>query len=312
MRKLNCKISIATFSLLCFSIHPLFASSIRATAFEEHVELILSEVNEFKTRSAPASNEIIPLVPNPSIFVKWGATWDDLYKDWGVELQLLEHTLTIKLGFMSGTYDSYTQTYKAQPVVYVTHRYSGGFTMTNYLVSGAAQHFTWTNPAGTLDINAVFDGKTVTVSDYANASNKVQVTYLVLLEKWREYAETGNYFHYLGNKYYIVPQSTWQGDGFHFGYVISGNSPQYYTTGFPQGYVELYKESGNATTYLPVAYSLATRLAFVLSPTQKKTWEVRQMTAEEVGEAMVNRTNNHTPSSGSSASGTSWVNQRRE
>lgn len=306
MKSLNYRVGIAAFFFFCFSANSFFAASLSAADFEDQVESVLREAREFKIEGAAAPDEI-PLASNLSISVGWRATWNDLYVNGGVERQLLGQNLTIKLGFMPGDYDAYAQTYKAQPVVTILHHYSGGCTVLPYLEPGITQHFKWTNPAGALDVDATFDGKTVTVSDRANPASKAQATYSDLLDKWVKYAGAGNHFQYRDNKYYIVPQSTWQGDAFHFGYVISGGTPLYYTTGFPQGYVELYKESGDTTTYIPAAYSLATRLAFVLSPTQKKTWEVRQMTAEEIGEAMLDRSKKTSVSQDNSVAETSGV-----
>lgn len=84
-----------------------------------------------------------------------------------------------------------------------------------------------------------------------------------------------------GKKYYLVPQTLWSGNAYLHGFVVTADTPLYYTTGFPQDYVELYKEESGVPSYKPAAYSLALHLAFKLISGSNNVWEVKEMTEAE-------------------------------
>jgi len=260
---------------------------------EDFEDSLMTVVRMIESEKPTALNiEVIPAeYPKDSAqatSVGWNATWDDLYVNWGVDRQFLGQKLTVKLGFIRGAYDSYAQTYKAQPVVSLIHQYSGGCTVAPYLVVGRSQNFNLANSAGALDVTAMFDGRTLTISNYFNTGEQIQISYAELLEKWVAFA-SARYVYCSGKKYFMVPQSIWNGDAFHLGFSVSENASLYSTTNCPQDFVELYKETAGTTTYNPLAYSLPTRLAFLLPQNGMGNWSVRQMTAAEVGEALVAR-----------------------
>lgn len=270
--------------------------SVFSEDFEDSLKTVVRVIESEK--STALNIEVVPAeYPKDSAqaaSVWWNASWDDLYVNWGVDRQFLGQKLTVKLGFIRGAYDSYAQTYKAQPVVSLIHHYSGGCTVAPYLVRGESQRYNLSNSAGVLDVNLMFDGQTLKISNYFSPGEQIQISYFELLEKWVAFA-SARYIYVSDKKYFVSPQSIVNGGAFHLGFVVSENAPLYSTTNYPQDFVELYKEIAGITTYSPLAYSLPTRLAFLLPQNGRENWSVRQMTAAEVGEAMVARLKSNSP-----------------
>jgi hypothetical protein len=156
--------------------------------------------------------------------------------------------------------------------------------MAQVILAGQSNNFSFKG----LNLYVEFKDKTVTLKNNSLASESVALQYGDLLSAWATNAEKYCAIH-LGLKYCFVPQHHWDGSAHHYGLVVSANAPLYYTTGLPQDFVELYKNENGDLNLKPIAFSLPLRSAFVLSTTQKFLWEFRPMTAEEVGEAMVNR-----------------------
>jgi len=234
-------------------------------------------------------------VPSAPELVNKGASAEDLYTKGGVDIKFRGHTLTVKLGFIRGDYDAFTQTYKAKPVISVVDNLTTPPLMTPYIVNGGIKSAVFTN----ISVNVEFQGQTVKISDYNKPSKQVIVLYSDLLAKWAAFASgyCSDYVN-LGKRYCFVPQSLNSESYQQCGFVATENTPLYYSTSVPQDYVELgrYEQSGT-WSYSPITYSLALRLAFVFSPDQK--WEIREMTSEEIGEAMVERSRDRGASSGS-------------
>ena len=272
-------------AIIASAVHPV---NIHASDSQTYASSILG--NSYLTETYNKSLPIIgsAKVPDTPEFIGWNGTWRDLYVDWGVDRQFLGHKLTVKLGFIRGDFDSYTQTYKAEPVVTILdNSIENSNVICSYLARGASANRNWTNAIGPISITISFNGQAVTISNSANPTEQITVSYSELLAQWTGFASR-NARTIFGTKYYVVPQSLWVG-GHRNGFVVTTNSPLYYTTGLPQDFIELYKQENSTVNpnYKPVAYSLALRLAFVLLPDQKNTWEIRPMTPEEVGEAIL-------------------------
>jgi len=235
-------------------------------------------------------------IPSPPVFTGWNASWQDLLITGAMEQQFAGHKLAIRLGFIRGNFDTYTQTYKAEPVAFL-------YDLTDdlvypYLRAGSEKNC----KGGTLDIWIKFSGKTVEIRNNKNVSEQAAFQFSDLLAKWTTFASSycSTYFD---AKYCLVPQRLWDGMN-HYGYVTSTSFPLYHTTNLPQDYVELYKEENGNTNFKPIAHSLPIRFAFVLSPDQKYLWGLRTMTAAEVGDAMIDRSK-HQASANNLSQGTS-------
>lgn len=275
--------------------------NVRAADSQNHSVSILNGINGYlketdQAQLALAVNVDIPAAPE---FIGWNALMSDLYANWGVDHQFTGHKLMVRLGFIRGDFDVYTQNYKAVPVVSI-YDVSENL-LYGYLRVGPSKNYV----GGTLDVRMEFNGQTVEILNYKNTSERVTIQYSDLLAKWTAYA-SNNCSNYLSKKYCIVPQYLWDG-AHHYGFVVTANTPLYYTTNLPQDFVELYKEEAGNTNYKPIGYSLALRLAFVLSPDQKNIWEIRPMTPEEIGEAMLERSRNHVIHSDSSVPATPGI-----
>lgn len=150
-----------------------------------------------------------------------------------------------------------------------------------------------------------FERQTVSVFKCGGGGPEVRISYADLLSQWMSFAKDRCAAH-LGSTYCLVPQALW-GDGrWAYGWTATANTPLYYTTNMPQDVVELYQDDKNhQRSYKPKAYCLPLRLTFVLSSTQPNKWEIRQMTPEEVVEAMTEANGSHTSlATASSASAT--------
>ncbi|HAH31129.1 MAG TPA: hypothetical protein DCL44_02325 [Elusimicrobia bacterium] len=254
-----------------------------------------SMLNEIKTYLKGTGQEAISLAANTEVpvapeFVGWDATGDNLLINGGVSRQFSGHTLVAKLGFIRGNFDSYTQTYKTETVVTV-YDWTANIICPYYSVGQNMK-----SVFGDLEVQVIFNGQTVEIQNNKNTSEQATIQYSDLVASWTSYA-SGNCSTHLGTKYCLVPQYLW--NGVHrFGFVATTNTPLYYTTNLPQDFIELYKQEPSNINYKPIAYSLALRLAFILSPDQKNSWQIRPMTSEEVGEAMLNRARTYAISSG--------------
>jgi len=259
-------------------------------------ELPLDDIRTYLTETGQKgfsfdSEMKVPAVPE---YLDW-RSWEDLYRKGGVDVQFQGRKLMLKLGFIRGSFDSYTQTYKAEPVITLLVNESE-LVMFPYLRYGQSARYVWTNTAGTLNVAIEFLGQTVRISNNANPSEQVTASYSDLLTTWVDFAS--NYCsEHLAKKYCIVPQRLWNGSLYQLGWVVTENTPLYYTTAMPQDYVELFLQESTAPefkkSYKPISYSLPLRLTFVLSTFQTDVWGIRQMTAEEAGNEMVAGYKNH-------------------
>ena len=240
---------------------------------------VASYLEDTKQGTLPAADgQDVPLAPE---YIGFNADLYEMLINGAINRNLSGHALYVKLLFLRGNYDSYTQTYKSVPAVSVndatTERVGAR------ILSGESNNFTFKN----LSLYVGFAGQTITLKNNNVPSESVTLQYEDLLSAWAANAEKHCSVH-LAAKYCFIPQYHWDGAR-HYGFVVSANTPLYYTTGLPQDFVELYKTENGDTSFKPIAFSLSLRSAFVLSPDQKYLWEFRPMTAEEVGEAMIDR-----------------------
>ena len=238
------------------------------------------------------SNPKIENVQKSSEIIEWNATWSDIYGDGVINVEFLGHKLALKAAFLRGEFDSYTQTYKTVPaVITIDDKGNDMYTVGVPVLIDKEKKFTFGNNETKISIKVKFHGNDIEIVKTDDLNQKILISYQDIFNEWLEFAEKYKY-SILDKIYFFVPQKIWFDDSFRNGFVISTNNPLYYTTGLPQDFVELYKtaEFPADYEYKPVGYSLATKLAFVLSDTQEDIWQIREMTAEEIGEEMLNET----------------------
>ena len=281
MNKYPVKIIVLSCVSFFFVTNP---SVIHAIDIQERYGSVFTEINSYlkdtKQDTLPAAAGVnVPPAPE---YIGFNYDVNEMLNNGAISCNLSGHTVYVKLLFLRGNYDSYTQTYKSVPAVSV-HDVTTSI-MGIRILSGESKNFVFKD----LSFYVGFAGKTITLKNNNVPSESVTLQYDDLLSAWAANAEKHCSMH-LAAKYCFVPQYYWDGAN-RYGFVVSGNTPLYYTTGLPQDFVELYKTENGDTSFKPIAFSLSLRSAFVLSPGQKYIWEFRPMTAEEVGEAMINRT----------------------
>lgn len=288
MNKYPVKIIVLSCVSLFFVTNP---SVIHAIDIQEQYGSVFSEINSYlkdtKQDTLPAAAGLaVPLAPE---YIGFNDDGNEMLNNGAIIRNFSGHAVYVKFLFLRGNYDSYTQTYKSVPAVSVNDVTTS--LMGARIMSGESNTFAFKD----LSLYVGFAGKTITLKNNNAPSESVTLQYEDLLSAWAANAEKHCSMH-LAAKYCFVPQHYWDG-AHHYGFVVSGNTPLYYTTGLPQDFVELYKTENGDTSFKPIAFSLSLRSAFVLSPGQKYIWEFRPMTAEEVGEAMINRTKPHVSAS---------------
>lgn len=294
MKKCTHKTIIGILSGLVFALAAISCHA--EVSYSNITELPMEDIRSYLTETEQKGYSFDSDIKVPAVteFLYW-RSWEDLYRKGGVDVQFQGRKLMVKLGFIRGSFDSYTQTYKAEPVInlFVNESESAMFP---YLRSGQSARYVWTNTVGTLNITIEFLGQAVKISNNANTSEQVIVSYSGLLTTWADSASSYCSGH-LAKNYCIVPQRLWNGSLYNLGWVVTENTPLYFTTAMPQDYVELFLQEPTAPefkkSYKPISYSLPLRLTFVLSPSQADVWEIRQMTAEEAGNEMVAGYKNH-------------------
>lgn len=300
MNKYPVKIIVLGCVGLFFVTNP---SVIHAADTQKRYDSAFSEINFYlkdtKQDTLPAAAGLdVPLAPE---YIGFNNSVNETLNNGAISRNFSGHTVNVKFLFLRGNYDSYTQTYKSVPAVSV-HDVTAAI-MGTRILSGESNNFTFKD----LSLYVGFAGKTITLKNNNVPSESVTLQYEDLLSAWADNAVKHCSMH-LAAKYCLVPQRYW--DGAHrYGFVVSANTPLYYTTGLPQDFVELYKTENGDASFKPIAFSLPLRSAFVLSPDQKYLWEFRPMTAEEVGDAMINRAK---PFGGASASLTSPTIKNRD
>lgn len=221
-------------------------------------------------------------------FVFWTASWDDLNASCEKKFMFYGSNLAVKLGFVRGAFDSYSQTYKAEPVVAL--RNIDTDLVYPFIRVGQRVNNGWNTASFAGRVFVEFQPQSVIITDYYDSSKTLTVPYAELLRKWETHAAAFCSWHF-GKKYCLVPQRFWDGAYHQNGFILSEGAPLFSATSRPQDYVGLFRQE--PTTYVPnyrqTVYSLALRMAFILSPNLQDTWELRPMTSAEVGEAMVDR-----------------------
>lgn len=221
-------------------------------------------------------------------FAFWNASFEDLYTNCEKSFKVNGNTFAVRLSFVRGGFDAYSQTYKAEPIVSL--RNIDGNRVYPFIRIGQRIDYPWGTGSSSGRIFVEFQPQSVVVTDFYDSAQTVSIPYLELIEKWNAHS-SGFCSWYLGRKYCLVPQTFWDGAYHQYGFAVTEGASLYPATGRPQDYVGLFREEPItfAPTYRQIVYSLALRLAFVLSPNLKNTWELRPMTAVEVGEVMVDR-----------------------
>lgn len=257
--------------------------------FNSALNGITSDVKENGQENIPVPTSVD--VSTKPDYIQWQA-WSEYPSGGAIKKPFARHNLWLELGFIRGDFDEYTQTYRAEPVI--TLRDSSDKLTYAYLRSGSSANCI----GGSLNIHLEFNKQTVYINDNYT-SEQATIKYSDLLAKWASFA-SGTCADHLGKKYCLISQYLWDGFFWRYGFVATTGTPLYYTTNLPQDFVELYKDKPGNSNYKPVAYSLALRLAFVLSPFSTPTqWEIREMTSVEVAEAMLARSSVRATPSGS-------------
>jgi hypothetical protein len=280
------KYCLAVVSALCIVF---LADIVHAVDYPRNFESVLrSGCDEFRSSAAEFQEGDELLATKALDVVYWNASFGDVYASLEKNFTLNGNNLAIKLGFIRGDFDSYSQTYKAKPVVAL--RNVDANLVFSFIRFGQRVDNGWNTAATSGRVFVGFQAQSVEVTDFYDATKSVSIPYSELVSKWSEHASAYCSW-YAGKKYCLVPQTFWDGSYHQSGFVLSEGGPLYSTTSLPQDYVGLFREEPSSFTpsYRPIVYSLALRLAFVLSPNQKNVWEIRQMTTAEVGEAMVDR-----------------------
>jgi hypothetical protein len=274
-------------SLVCavgvFTCLTLEVSALYAVNFQERYNSALSEISQYleDTGQDDRTLDVSTNAPATPEYIAFNATYSEFLVNGGIKRKFSGHSLYVKLLFQHGGYDSYTQTYKAIPALVVNDDTAG--LISRIVTIGTNTNVTFKN----LSLHIEFGNQTVVFNNNNISTETVTLQYSDLSSAWAANAVSYCATH-LGAKYCLVPQQYWDGS-YHYGLVVTANTPLYYTTNFPQDFVELYKKESENLSYKPVVYSLPVKIAFVLSQDQKNIWQVRPMTPDEVGEAMVER-----------------------
>lgn len=245
-----------------------------------HVSPILAEVASYLKNSNQTVAEEVKSPPTP-VYTGWNLAWADEYVNWGVDRQFLGHKLTTKIGFVRGKYDPFAKTYKAEPVVSILDTsIPNYFTILPYMVAGQKAAQSWTNNVGSIAVDIEVKNQQVKISDSVRPTEQIAIPFSDMLAQWTDFAARYSLV-VSGKKYYVVPQTLWGNNTYYRGFVVTEGAPLFYTTNFPQDYVEVSREKDGQISYTPRAYSLPLQLTFELSTTQKNTWEIREMTEAE-------------------------------
>jgi len=267
--------------LIVWGIMPAMSSmKAHAADSQNNFNSALNGITNYET-----GQEILP-VPSVGVLA-YGpnvANWDGWREESGgwTDQLFAGHHLAVRLGFIRGDFDAYTQTYKAEPVIKLED--SSEKLIYSYLRVGPGRNYT----GGSLNISVEFNKQTVHIRNNKNPSEQATIQYSDLLAKWASFA-SDLCSDYLGKKYCFFSQSLFWDGVWRYGFVATTDTPLYYTTNLPQDFIELFKKEKGDTSLKPIAYSLALRLAFVLDPRQEYAWKIREMTSEEIVEAMLER-----------------------
>lgn len=247
-----------------------------------------NDYEDLLAQKSPSTHELMDSAAKATDFAFWNASFGDLYTNCEKSFKVNGNNFAVRLSFVRGGYDAYSQTYKAEPIVSL--RNIDGNRVYPFIRIGQRIDYPWGTGSSSGRIFVEFQPQSVVVTDFYDSAQTVSIPYLELIEKWNAHS-SGFCSWYLGRKYCLVPQTFWDGAYHQYGFAVTEGASLYPATGRPQDYVGLFREEPTtfAPTYRQIVYSLALRLAFVLSPNLKNTWELRPMTAAEVGEVMVDR-----------------------
>jgi len=239
---------------------------------------IVSDIRKDELVELPAPNRESVKVSTDSVDWDWWvedltvAGWNDFVLD--------GHKLSVRVRFINGGFDQYAKTYKAAPVIQLKD-FDKGLTYP-YVRVGERRTFVGEK----LDVGLEFNKPTIIIRNHLNPTEQKTLQYSELLKAWNELA-LRTCSDRLGRKICLYSQTMWDGTAWRYGFVVTEDAPLYYTTNLPQEYVELYKFEGGEWIYKPTAFSPATRLAFIYAPNVIKSWRIREMTDEELGEVIV-------------------------
>ncbi len=213
----------------------LKTSTAYAVDFQDRYNSTLAEINTFlgdtgQERLSVSASTDVPATPE---YVGFNATVGEMLVNGGINRQIGGHALYVKLLFLRGSYDSYTQTYKT--ILALSVEDTTADLMGRLIPIGSNQDFGF----GNLNLHVEFAGQTALLRNNNVSTETVTLQYSDLSSTWASNASAYCAAH-LSGTYCFIPQYYWDGIS-HYGYVVSANTPLYYTTNFPQDFVELYK-----------------------------------------------------------------------
>lgn len=251
------------------------------------------------TGKSAALSELKAPAPKPApgpASIKWDYQTVDIDSAGRWPFEWKGKKYAVKLLFMRGAYDTYVKTFKARPYFCLQDITdpAGALTWPYRPLDGSeAVNFYFENEGWDDYLSVARNGGNLTVSACDKddkCSELLSFAARLLYEDWRAMSKD-RALPVAGRKLFLVPQLSYDGETMAYGYVISENSPLYFTTGMPQDYVQLFRDGSDGFyDFRPKAYSLATKLVFEMAPPAEgdihPSWTVREMDGTEIQEAL--------------------------
>ncbi len=233
-----------------------------------------------------------PSAPAPApMLVTYDGADAFAYKPGKDEFIYAGYRYSLKVLFGKGVYDSYSRTFKASP--YLTLDISDGGRWPLFPLEGlktADFDVTDENDYGCL-LRVSRDRSYLRVSGRGEGPSFSDVASLRVSSLYEDWAANARpQALKVGEKtVYLVSQATMEEEtrNWRYGYVVSVGAVVQPSTGLPQDFVELFRNtSDGVNNYRPKAYSLALGIVFELQDASYQLWSVRPMRDEEVEDAM--------------------------
>ena len=208
-----------------------------------------------------AADAVVPVsAPVETMTSDWSA--DDLYINGSQTFDMFGSTLSLKIAFTTGTYDSYSQQYSAKPYVSFSN------------ISDRANVKLYGSDSGSIYDGMLFkaDAENVHVEVYTDTIHyhpPFNTSVTKVFAAWRSFA-TRFCGQHLGRTICFVPQESINPDsetqGFTSGgYVVSQGSPTSPATNLPQDFIELYRYENGIKSFKPKAYSIPLHITLTRS-----------------------------------------------